>query len=572
MKRKHPGTIKVFLRTISQMFALTNKRDKKTLTWLTLGSILLSIIETFSISMIMPFITLASSPDLVLSNRYGHAVYEALHFSSPLHFAYLFAFMLVGLYLFRMGYSLLFTYLYTRFSSHKAHDLAQQLFMCYLKISYLEHITMDVNHTRNTINSKSYQVLESFGALIGIFTEITTVLFLYSMLVLTNWKMTLVLSVILILQVIFISKYVAKIIQKKGQAITTSNIGADQVFAKFFGNFKITKLKDKYLQAHSDFSQSSLSRAKIQTTTQTLQAIPTKFLETVGFSLLILSVVYVLHKYGDAKMVLPIISMYALALYRMLPSISKILGCFNTILYSQHAITNIYRELKRPIQEEGDLPLRFSQNIILQNIYFAYRRSHPILQNINLTIKKGQKVAFIGPSGCGKSTLVDIIIGVLYPNKGTIFIDEKPLDSQNIRSWRQKIGYIPQNIYLFDGTVADNVACGSPLDEKRVIEVCKRACIYDFLCTHNGIESRIGEGGINLSGGQKQRIGIARALYDDPEVLVLDEATSALDTSTETKIMDEIYAITQDKTLLVIAHRLSTIERCDVKIDLSQPL
>ena len=184
---------------------------------------------------------------------------------------------------------------------------------------------------------------------------------------------------------------------------------------------------------------------------------------------------------------------------------------------------------------------------------------------ISLKIYKGDKVAFIGESGSGKSTLVDLIIGVYKPQNGQISIDGVALSSENIKSWRKKVGYIPQTIYLFDGTVGENVAFGHEYDEAKIIEALKKANIYDFLLLKEGINTKVGDGGIQLSGGQKQRIGIARALYSDPEVLVLDEATSALDNETEAKIMDEIYEVSAHKTLIVIAHRLSTIERCNKK-------
>lgn len=565
-KKKRITPLKVFLRSLSQIFALISRRDKKILVGLTLMSIVMSVIEVVSISIIMPFITLASSPDLILSHPLARKVYETLHFSSPLHFAFFFGFALVGLYIFRMGYSVLFTYLNSRFACKKAHTLAQRLFMRHMKISYLEHINIHYID----ILGKSSRVMNSFNALLAMLAELSIMLFLYTLLLITNWKMTLVLSVILALQIFFITKYMSRFIQKKGHVSSISTMRSSKVLNKFFGNFKIAKLKDSHAQAHALFTENSLESARANITYQTLQIVPNKFLETVGFSLLILSVVYVLHKYGEARMVLPIISMYALALYRMLPSISKILDQYNAIFYNQDAVNSVFKDLHKPIQEEGDHPLEFNHAITLKHISFAYQRNHPILQDLSLSIPKGQKVAFIGPSGCGKSTLIDIIMGIIYPSHGEIFIDQERLTPSNIRSWRQKIGYIPQSIYLFDGSIADNIAFGSPLDEKRVVEVCKMAHIYDFLCQHQGIETPVGEGGVNLSGGQKQRIGIARALYDNPEILVLDEATSALDTPTESKIMDEIYHIARDKTLLIIAHRLSTIERCQVKIDLSQ--
>ena len=234
-------------------------------------------------------------------------------------------------------------------------------------------------------------------------------------------------------------------------------------------------------------------------------------------------------------------------------------------IYSK-SLEIVYDELKDVPQDEGDEKVIFHKEIILQNICFSYIQGKPIIQNLNLSIKKGEKVAFVGPSGAGKSTLVDIITGFYQPNSGEIFIDGIQLTQENIKSWRRKIGYIPQQIYLFDGDVAENIAFGSEYDEERIIQACKIAKIYDFLEEHEGIHTKVGDGGIKLSGGQRQRIGIARAIYDNPEILVLDEATSALDNETEAKIMEEIYELSKDKTLLVIAHRLSTVERCDRRI------
>ncbi len=343
-----------------------------------------------------------------------------------------------------------------------------------------------------------------------------------------------------------------------------------KVFSKFFSNFKITKLKDNHEEAHKLFGENSRKTHDTEIIYATLQVVPRYSIETVGFSLLILAVAYILFKYGEAKMVLPTISMYALALYRILPSVTGVINYYNEIAYNQLATNIVFKSLSKTIVEEDLVPLDFNEKITLQNISFAYKSKHPVLKNFNLTIQKGQKVALIGHSGCGKSTLADIIMGLTYPKSGEIFIDNTLLTNENRRSWRKKIGYIPQNIYLFDGTVGDNIAFGSAIDEKRLIKVCKMAHIYDFLCEHEGLKTQVGEGGTKLSGGQKQRIGIARALYDNPEILVLDEATSALDNETESKIMDEIYQIAKNKTLIVIAHRLSTIERCEVIIDMSQ--
>ncbi|EGJ3617907.1 ABC-type lipopolysaccharide transporter PglK, partial [Campylobacter jejuni] len=183
---------------------------------------------------------------------------------------------------------------------------------------------------------------------------------------------------------------------------------------------------------------------------------------------------------------------------------------------------------------------------------------------LNLNIKKGEKIAFIGESGCGKSTLVDLIIGLLKPKEGQILIDEQELNANNTKNYRQKIGYIPQNIYLFNDSIAKNITFTDAVDEEKLNRVIKQANLEHFIKNlSQGVQTKVGDGGSNLSGGQKQRIAIARALYLEPEILVLDEATSALDTQSEAKIMDEIYKISKDKTMIIIAHRLSTITQCD---------
>ncbi|EKD2120923.1 ABC-type lipopolysaccharide transporter PglK, partial [Campylobacter jejuni] len=195
---------------------------------------------------------------------------------------------------------------------------------------------------------------------------------------------------------------------------------------------------------------------------------------------------------------------------------------------------------------------------------FGYEGKKHLFKNLNLNIKKGEKIAFIGESGCGKSTLVDLIIGLLKPKEGQILIDEQELNANNTKNYRQKIGYIPQNIYLFNDSIAKNITFGDAVDEEKLNRVIKQANLEHFIKNlSQGVQTKVGDGGSNLSGGQKQRIAIARALYLEPEILVLDEATSALDTQSEAKIMDEIYKISKDKTMIIIAHRLSTITQCD---------
>ena len=295
----------------------------------------------------------------------------------------------------------------------------------------------------------------------------------------------------------------------------------------------------------------------------TLSQSPRLLLEMVGFSILIGVVIYVVYKYNNAQMVIPIMSMYAIAFYRLLPSINRILNSYNMILFRIKALDIVYDELHIETEKIKYEPLDFKTQIQLNNISFSYD-TISIIKNINLTIKKGQKIAISGESGIGKTTLLNIIIGLYQPTAGEMLIDKTPLTNNNIGTWRQKIGYIPQDIYLFDGTVAENVTLGREFDENKLVKVLKSANIYDFLLTKNGINTKVGEGGIKFSGGQMQRIAIARALYGNPEILALDEATSALDKETEDRILKEIFDINKDKTLIIVTHRLDTIQDCDI--------
>jgi ABC-type multidrug transport system fused ATPase/permease subunit len=233
-------------------------------------------------------------------------------------------------------------------------------------------------------------------------------------------------------------------------------------------------------------------------------------------------------------------------------------------MYYHKSIDIINDELNTTQEDltNNTIDIEFNNKIELINIDFAYQ-DKPVLNGINLTINKGDKIAFVGESGSGKSTLVDLIIGLYQPNQGEMCIDNMLIDKSNLQSWRSQIGYIPQQVYLFDSTITENVCFGRKIDQSLLEKVLKQANIFEFLQTKQGTETLVGEGGIQLSGGQKQRIAIARALYGQPEILVLDEATSALDDKTEKKIMSEIYQISQDKTLIIIAHRLSTIKGCD---------
>lgn len=549
---------------------ILSKHDKIYLFILFFMGIVLSLIETIGISAIMPFIAIATNPIQINQSIYLKTIYNFFDFKKEVNFVIFFGLSLMLFYIFRALYNMLYAYLLNKFAFGRYHIFAFRLFRKYINLPYENFVKKNSSQFTKAIISEASNLSFYIQNLLMMLSEIVIIILLYCILLIVNWKMTLVLTIILGVKILFLMKMLTNKIKYQGKIRSDAQSEFYKILGETFGNFKIVKFIQNEKHILDEFSKASTGYSRANIVNSTLQQLPKNILETIGFGSLIAIVIFILIKYEDASIVLPIISMYALALYRMLPAINRILSNYNTMLFMSKSLDIVYEELQYNLPIEGNKKINFKNEIILNNISFEYIKSKPVLNNIFLNIKKGEKIAFIGESGSGKSTLVDLIIGLYKPTKGEIYVDGILLDDENIRSWRSKIGYIPQSIYLFDGTVKENVSFGYDLDEAKVIECLKKANIYDFLSQKDGINTKVGEGGIQLSGGQKQRIGIARALYNNPEILVLDEATSALDNGTEAKIMDEIYEVSNDKTLIVIAHRLSTIERCERKIRLDR--
>jgi len=520
--------------------------------------------ETVGVGIIMPFITVASDFSKIESNRYINFIYNLTH-TDKLHFVVYFGILLIFFYIVRAVANLTYFYLLNRFSQGRYHLLAYRLFESYIGMDYKKFLDKNSAHlTKNIVNEASnlVQIISSF---LFMMSEVFVLIMIYGMLLYVNWKMTLLLTLFLLVNVVLLKIFVSTKIKKSGDEREKFQKRFYEIITSSFGNFKIIKLKSKDKDILDKFAKASFGFAKANIKNQTLSQFPRLFLEMIGFSLVAIIVVYLIIKYQtDIKGALPVLMVFVLGLYRLMPSVNRIFNAYNQLLFYQNSLHIIHKEFMYEPEELGDEKIEFKDKIELKDIEFSYQKDKPIIKGVNLSIKKGEKVGIIGDSGSGKSTLVDIILGFYKPDGGEIRVDDVRLDESNIKSWRKKIGYIPQNIYLTDGDVASNVAFLEEMNEKRVKEVLAQANILDFLEKyHDGIYTKVGENGVKLSGGQKQRIAIARALYADPELLVLDEATSALDNETEEKIMKEIYKIGQDKTVIIIAHRVSTLDGCD---------
>ncbi|EDN2778626.1 ABC transporter ATP-binding protein [Campylobacter coli] len=549
---------------LKKIFFILSKEDKKFLFSLLLFSVFISFIESFAISLVMPFITLASDFSYFDRNKYLIQLkdYPALPVFEIIVY---FGVVLIVFYVLRALLNSYYFHLLARFSKGRYHAIAYKVFAKFLNTDYENFTQKNQSEILKSITGEVYNLSTMISSFLLMMSEIFVVLLLYTLMLLVNYKITLFLSLFMIINAFILIKVLSPIVKKAGLKREEAMKNFFEILNTNLNNFKLIKLKTKEDGVLNLFKTQSEIFAKANITNESVSAMPRIYLEGVGFCVLVFIVVFLVFKnQSDISGILATISIFVLALYRLMPSANRIITSYHDLLYYRSSLDIIYQILKQKEESLGEEKIDFDKELRLENLSFGYKDKKNLFTCLNLSIKKGEKIAFIGESGCGKSTLVDIIIGLLSPREGRVLVDKNELNMKNVKNYRQKIGYIPQNIYLFNDSIAKNISFGDEVDEEKLQRVIKQANLEHFVKNlPQGVQTKVGDGGSNLSGGQKQRIAIARALYLDPEILVLDEATSALDTESEARIMDEIYKISKDKTMIIIAHRLSTITRCD---------
>ena len=409
--------------------------------------------------------------------------------------------------------------------------------------------------------------------LIDIITKGLITIAIITLLILVDPKLALIVSFVIVgaygLLVYFIKGYLFRI----GKQNLKNNELRFLAISDAFGAVKQVKiggLEEHYIK---QFSDPARSLAKKRATALIIKQLPRLILEAIAFGGILIIILYMMDQTNSFSNVLPIISLYAFAGYRLMPAIQGIYTGFTSLAFITPSINKLYEDLKNiePIKFNQDPSiLTVNKKIALKNIHFCYPNASKVtLNNISLIIPAKSTVGFVGATGSGKTTMVDIILGLMHPQKGTLEIDNKIITTQNSRSWQRSIGYVPQHIYLTDDTVAANIAFGvepKDIDQDIVEKASKIAKLHDFVINElpQKYQTTIGEGGVRLSGGQRQRIGISRALYHKPTVLILDEATNSLDNETEQAVMDAVSNLSKDLTIILIAHRLNTLKNCKI--------
>jgi len=556
---------------VTMIYQILSPKGRKLFIGVAAFSGVASFFDALSVSLLAPFIAIASDFEFIHSSETATKIYNYFGFQSDVEFVAALGLCVLAAYAIRSVMSYCNVYMISRFGISRYFYLSTNLFTNYLKHPLVDYTKRNVSDLTRTVMSETNQLTQMFSGLLTITTEILVLILLYSAMLYTDYKVTLTITVILGVFALILTKIISRIIKREG--INRVQAGGRQfrALSSAFGNFRILKLQSSEEKSMSGYSAACSDAAISNTKIQSLQNVPRLGLELIGFGLMVTALTGYIYTQGTSiKPLIPVFALFALALYRLLPSLNRVILSYHQIISAFESLRVVHNELHLPKEELGNENVKFEKEIRVENINFCYEEKIPVLNNVSLNIQKGERVAFIGESGQGKSTLIDLIIGLIIPTSGQLCIDSIPLTKNNLRSWRKKIGYIPQTVYLFDASVADNVVFGREYDETLLCKVLQQANILEYLETKQGIHTMVGDAGAMLSGGQRQRIAIARALYGNPEVLVLDEATSGLDVETEGKILTELKQLNLDTTIITITHRRESIGKNQTVYEVKQ--
>ena len=561
------------LKVIIELFSLLTPSQRKRFYVLQVLIVIMTFIEILSIASIVPFMALVGDPSVLERDNLLATVYLKYNFETYEFIFYLGVIVLISLTVASIV-SIYITWRIAMFPPRIGTEIAHRLFSYYLDQDFLFHTKGSSSKLTKKISNESKRVSDQIltpliyaNARIVLVFFIILIMFLYDPLVLIS-ALTIFISAYFIL-----FKFVRTKLQSYGSNISEMLSKRFKIMSDSFGGIKDILLLGRSSNFKKLFLKTSDELAYSEGNIAVIERTPRYFMELLAFGLMIALVLYLVkNSQGNLGLLLPILSVYALAGMKLLPSLLLIYSSAATVKGNLAAYEAIREDLKNAnksnLPNHNDHTFSKYNEINLKEVTFTYPdKIKPALDQISLTIKANSLVGFVGTSGSGKSTLIDVIIGLIKPQKGEVTINGTSLNKQNLRAWQNKIGFVPQSIFLTEGTIAENVAFGIPYDlinYEQVEKALKIANLKELVSKlEKGVHSTVGERGVQLSGGQRQRIGIARMLYYEAEVFVFDEATSALDGITEKTIMDAIYNFTGKKTLIIIAHRLKTVQKCD---------
>lgn len=557
----------------SKILGILSLKDQRRAIWLMPMVLVMALLDVIGIASIMPFIAVLTNPSIVETNIYLGWLFSELNFSSVESFLYFLGVVVFLLLMFTLAFKAATNYFLFHFSLRSEYRIGSRLIEGYLGKPYAWFLHRNGSTLgKNLLSEVNSFIMNGLLPMVLVIANGCVVLFIVTLLFMVDYQLALFIGTSFGLLYFLIFKSTNSLLSNIGLGRLKTNKERFLVVNEIFGAIKEVKfqgLEDVYIKR---FRSPSKIYSAHQATAMVIAQLPRFGLEAITFGGLILVILYLMNNEGGLAQMLPIISVYAFAAYRLMPAIQAIYSGISQIFFARPVIESLHLDLEERgsiyKQHSKSSQIHFKHALDLRDISYKYPKSEKTaLHGIDLLIPKGCKVGIVGSTGSGKTTLVDIILGLLNAESGQILVDGVELNEGNMRSWQNSLGYVPQNIYLTDDSICANIAFGQSaenIDLAAVEIAAKRAELHDFIVREapSGYDTVVGEKGVRLSGGQRQRIGIARALYQNPKMLILDEATSALDNLTEQSIMNSVYSM-ENITVVIIAHRLTTIKACD---------
>ena len=565
------------LSSLKQLWQILSPLDKRKVIYVFILVMGMAFIESAGVISIMPFLAVLSNPNVVESNSYLKQLYDFTGAANKQNFILYLGFLSLFVVICSTVFKIVTQYAVNRFASLQRHYFSTRLLKTYLQQNYEFFIQRNsATLVKNILSEVDQLIWTMILPALSLMSYGVVLLSMVGILLLYDPLMAIATAFVLGLFYASIYMLVRKKLTQIGQEFTQANKERYQTCQEALAGIKDVMINNAEHGYIKQFEESSRVFARHIATRETLGQVPLNVIETVGYGCLIGLAMLLVVSGKEVSHILPVLGLYGFAAYRMLPAAQNMYRAISQIKFSEQVLSVLKPEFAlekdelKHIEKDSTQYLKFENSIRLENISFAYpnRMESPILNNFSLEVKKNASLGIVGKSGSGKSTLMDIMLGLLFPQQGKVYIDDVELTANNITQWRDLVGYVPQNIYLADKSIAENIAFGVAkidIDLKRVEFVARQAQIDDFIQSQLplGYHTLVGERGVMLSGGQRQRIGIARALYKKPQVLFMDEATSALDTETEQAVNEAIQNLNGKMTMVIIAHRESAVAQCN---------
>lgn len=561
---------------LKELYCLLSEEQRKRFTGLQFFVVLMAFGEVAGVASIGPFMALVGDMSLLEGEGILAQLYQITGFEDPADFLLWVGISVLILLTTSAAISMATTWRLALYANQVGAELSTRLYKYYMSQSWLFHASGSSSQLTNKLAQECGRVtnqiinpLMQLNARVVMAVVMVTAIFIFNPLV-ALVGVTLFVSVYVVLY-----RTVRRALAKNGRVVTDMSRQRFKLMNEGFGGIKDTMLLGRQGYFNQRYEATSRAFGRAQGTNQGMTQVPRFAMELLAFSAVIFLVLYLLAAHeGDLGTILPMLSIYALAGLKLLPAFQNIYTGFSQVKANLPAFESVKEDLKASQHQTFDPQSGHTNRLTpklevgLDNVVFRYpNKAEAALNGLSLTVPVNHVVGLVGASGAGKSTVIDILLGLIEPEQGKLTIDGEPLQSSKKRAWQNSLGFVPQSIFLADASIRENIAFGIPeesINDDKVERAARMAHLEDLLGRlPDGLETRVGERGVQLSGGQRQRIGIARALYDDANILILDEATSALDGITERLVMDAIHDFSRKKTIIMIAHRLATVKKCD---------